>query len=145
MTSRALDAMQSNWKVGDWCFYAFELGQVQRVFGDGGYEVGNGHAGTSGKLGDRMFPLDYTILQISTSYEWDYRALQWEADSINLNWPDIRRWFESEWADACRNKDDEEYVKTALQRKSKFVRDIRDGIRDLRTREVGGIRAFARR
>jgi hypothetical protein len=134
-----------DWKVGDWCFFEFKVGHVARVTENGGYSVGNGTTEVSGMLADRMFPLDYTIMQISTSFEWDNWSLHRESEGFNLNWPDIHRWFVDKWAEACRAKNDGVAVERILNEKQKFVREIRDGMRDMRLRTVGGIQAFARR
>lgn len=145
MNSASLDRVKKAWKVGDWCFFEFELCQVKRVFGEGGYECGNGVTACSGILADRMFPLDYKIMQISEHFAWDSQRLHWESEGFNLNWPDIHRWFSAKWAEACRAKNDDEAVKRILDEKSEFVRQIREGMRDIRFKSVGGIEPFARR
>lgn len=147
MNKATLDTGEKSvqWNVGDWCFFEFELGMVKRVTSHGGYEVGNGTTACSGELADRMFPLDYKILQISTHFAWYHRALHTESEGFNLNWPDIHRWFADKWADACRHKDDDEYTKRILDELATFVREVRSGMQDIRHKVVGGIQAFARR
>jgi len=101
----------NKWKVGDWCFFEFELYQIQECNEEIVGEVTNGCVACSGKdLSDRCFPLDLRIKVISEEF-YLYSDKIHKLNYNSLNIPDIHRYMVNLWVDTCNHKDNNEFIK----------------------------------
>lgn len=94
--------MKTNFKEGDWCFHEFALKLIKKV---GEYEEGEVNEVTDGFFSTgsrklRCFPLNLYIKVISSLFT-SYKD-KWHRNTLpGTNWPDLARWMEQEWAEAC--------------------------------------------
>lgn len=79
---------------------------------------------------------------VSEEYERTYSKLHEKSRSLNLNFPDIHRWFVEEWVGVMQKRHDDEAVKSGYQRLRAFERDILDAVERATTQIAGGVRLF---
>ena len=96
---------QTEWRVGDWCFYAFTLCQVSKVETDG--RVTKLTSGNTyyhyhpTDLRGGMFPLSHNGDYLRQVYA-DQAARLRSKTVLTLAWPAISSWLEREWVTAMR-------------------------------------------
>ena len=96
---------QTEWRVGDWCFYAFTLCQVSKVEPDG-----CGTKLTSGNTYCHYHPTDLRGGMFPLSHNGDYLRQVYADEAarlrsktvLTLAWPRINQWLEREWVTAMR-------------------------------------------
>lgn len=130
-------------KTGDWIFNEFELKQIVEMEGDRITSVSSGAFRLSGNsLNDVSFPLDLNIKLISNEYEHIKDKLYKDTQRVNINWPDISRWFVSHWAETCQKPTNREWIQKRYQQLYKFADGIREKVEDARQGEVSGVSIF---
>ena len=122
-----------NWKVGDVCFFEFQLSQVKEMTGSKVTEVSTGYIGTStgGGFNDRAFPVTLEITLISDEYETWSKELHTKG-LRELNFPDIHRWLVTHWAETCQKVDDKEWIGDRYKELRDFSREILDKCQESR-------------
>lgn len=115
------------WKVGDMCFFEFELSQVKEVKGGNVIEVSTGYIRTSTGSGfnDRSFPVTLEIKLISNEYDSWSREIH-KKGLRELNFPDIHRWLVAHWATTCQKPSEGDRLKERYGELSDFAREILD-------------------
>ena len=133
-----------NFKVGDWVFCEFKLQQIKRIEKHNVKEVSDGHFSHSGyDLTNRCFHLDMKIKLYSDSVRYWSNQIH-STNNLNLNYPDINRYFIDLWVDLCENKDDDEIVKELYDKLEGFTRKIMNKSKDLKSEMVNGVHLFIR-
>lgn len=115
------------WKVGDMCFFEFELSQVKEMTGNKVTEVSTGYIRTltGSSFNDRSFPVTLEVKLISGAYaSW---AKEIHTKGLGeLNFPDIHRWLVAHWAETCREPNDKEWITKRGKELEGFSREILD-------------------
>ena len=134
---------KTNWKVGDWCFYQFDLKQISEVEGGVVTSVRDKYFSTSANnLNNDIFPISFNIEDISRQYKDVYDRIYTAGNRMNLNFPDIVRWLSSEWTDCARKCDDNDYISIKLAILDKFSDGVIERINSFKKSEVNGIKLF---
>lgn len=141
--------MKNVWKVDDWCLHDYKIKQIKRM-GNGGHVVevsdGSFNMGAGGDgFDDRIFPLTLKGKVIAGSFDYYYRSIQDSEKGMNLNWPDIHRYFETSWCRCmlCLQIEDEKEreiaIKEEFEKIKEFVKETKEKIEKVREIRVGGI------
>lgn len=130
-------------QVGQWVFSEFKLKVVEEIRDSHVTKLSDGHFSSCySNLDDICFPLDMPGKLISETYEASYNRLHSDCGSLNLNFPDICRWYLEEWCGAMKQRHNDEAVKKAYERLRQFEREIIDSVRDITQKAVDGIILF---
>jgi hypothetical protein len=127
------------WKVGDWCFYEFNLHQIKEV--SNGYikEVTDGSFCTSGSnLNECAFAMELRIKSISDSVEYWSQKLHTELKN-GANFPDIHRFLVQKWVEACHATTKEQTTKV-LREVADFSTTMIRKFEDFKYEQVSGVR-----
>lgn len=141
------EATQTNkpaWEVDDECLFAFRRARVSEVSPDGrvtGVACGIGTTYSS-DFTDQIFPIDSQGLLISDTFKSFYERLRRDAAPANLNYPDIRWWFEQLWGTCMRNRSDAVVVERDYSTLDNFVREALYLASEQRKITVDGVRLF---
>jgi hypothetical protein len=132
---------EPKFKVGDWCYYEFELHQVKETEEDRITSVTDGYFETGNRDHSKYcFPVDMKIKTTSDEALTWYRDICKEAKLSNINNPGIRGRLVDIWVKLCENKDnDKEYKKYWTELQS-FGNQVISKIRDINHEQIDGIR-----
>jgi hypothetical protein len=133
----------SPFRVGQWVWSEHKLKIVKEIRNGHVTELSDGYCSCSySNLDDVCFPLDVRGKLISEEYERSYSLLHKESRGLNLNFPDIHRWYVAEWCEAMKQRDNDAAIKAAYERLRAFEREIIDGIEDAKRQTAGGLSLF---
>lgn len=124
-------------KLGDWCFFEFELHQIKEIKEGRINEVFDGISSCGGyDLNDRCFPLTLDIKRRSDSVYYWYRKFM---DDRHLNHPELTNRLVEMWVDLC-NENDKEKLQSHYTKIDQFGHSVINARDDFRIREVDGIK-----
>lgn len=109
------------WKVGDWAVFDMEIVQIKQL--DPYVEVTTGVISTSGRLLDRLRPLNLRNKVTAESFEFWYRELSKLRGERGFNYPDISRLFCDLALEAMDGAEDD---RKPHEKAQAFVREARD-------------------
>ena len=133
----------SPFQVGQWVWSEHKLKTVKEVRAGHVTELSDGYCSCSySNLDDVCFPLDVRGKLISEEYEASYNRLHKESRGLNLNFPDIHRWYVAEWCEVMKQRDNDEAIKAGYERLRAFEREITDGIENAKRQTAGGLSLF---
>lgn len=130
------------YKINDWVFCEFKLQQIREMDGDRVTSVSDSRFSLSGNsLGDRCFPLDLNIKNISDSVAW-YSDKIHALNHNGLNHPDIHRELINRWVEMCHVKDDKVALKGLFDSLADFYKSIEQIVSGLSNQYAGGVKIF---
>jgi hypothetical protein len=136
-----------NFKVEDWVYYEFELGQIQKMEGNDITDFSDGIFHKSARsLNDRTFPLNMRIKVISDYFERVSIELH-NLQNNDLNYPSIHGRLVSLWLEACstpNNKKGNDELDSIYSKLRDFKDKIVIACRDVRSISADGVRIFGR-
>lgn len=133
--------MANKWKVGDWCFFDYELVQIQKVENGNVRSVSTGIIGSSGNLSERCFPLSLEIVRLSGYAKSWSDKLRSVTPSV-LNYPDIHRKLVEIWVEGCESIANEDAEKTTYESLRVFCEAILERLDEAKQFNVGGVRVL---
>ena len=130
------------WKVGDWCFFEYELVQIKEVEKDGRVTcLSDGYFKTgSFDARDRIFPLDLQGEIISEYFESKYKTLKRLQGSQALNFPGIHKWFVQEWVRQMSKRNLDNFDNSWPNNLLDFVRKIEEKFNNISCLKVENIK-----
>lgn len=131
------------WNVGDWGFFERKLVQVTEVTDGEVLCVRDGYFCIGGNLNGEIFPLSLKGKVISEEIQAEYKRIYNAQGSMNLNIPDINRWFNSVWVTCMENLDDDKYIEQQKEAINKFVAEALDQIAQIKKTSVLGVKLFS--
>lgn len=134
------------WKVGHWVFCEFKLQQIMEMEDERVTSVSDGYFRLcSHSLNDRCFPLTLEVKCISDDVLYCRNRIHKEG-AKDLNFPDIVRWLEMKWAEACtaRNNGDKKYSNSVVEEIRKFTEDIISASEERKKVKINGVFVFDR-
>lgn len=114
----------ARFKVGDWVYFEFQLGQITKMEEDRVVGVTTGYIQTGGNdMGARCKPLSVPMKVVAGEYEKASSQLHAEG-SCGLNYPEIATWLVNAWLRACDHVDDNEALARDFLELREFVRAV---------------------
>jgi hypothetical protein len=140
-------------KVGDWLMQEYAVKQVIEDITQ--YDNGAGPAAT---LSDGMFqisgcdmlertrPLTRRNLAIAHTFKYQYDYLHRLNDN-SINWPDLARWLEQKWLDACdtperKGENEEKELSKIFTELNDMVKQIETMSKEKKKIVVDGLKVF---
>ncbi len=131
--------MEATFNEGDWVLLGDKPVQIKEKRDNGSYSVSTGQIQTSGRLGDRLYPM--TLQNKSVADSAAYIKGEMHTLCRSINWPDLASWFEQGLADAA---DDQDKQNVFLDKLREVHREMQD-IQDMYFKALPDIAAFRRR
>jgi hypothetical protein len=132
---------EPKFKVGDWCYYEFELHQVKETEEDRITSVSDGFALTgSHDISNYCFPVEMEVKKISDEVSNWYKDVRKAAGISNINYPQIHRKFVDLWRNICENRNNDKLYEKYWDELCTFGNDLLRKLRDMGLEEVDGIR-----
>lgn len=129
--------------LGQWIWCEHKLQQIKEMEDDQVTCVTDGYLSISSRsINDRCFPMDIRAKLVSEEYAGAYDRLHKTGRGLNLNFPDIHRWFVAEWAGVMQKRHDDEAVKSGYERLRTFERELTDAVEKAAATTAGGLRLF---
>jgi len=134
-------------KVGDWCYYDFDLNLIKEMRGKCVTLVSTGYINTFGNSLD-CFPLIVEIKLISENFKsWEDKIRE-SAKSVNanINWPGLHGRFVTEWIRCCyaQLKHQENLVSKYFDEIECFAKKWIDKLTIESSQEIDGVPIFRR-
>jgi hypothetical protein len=128
-------------KVGEWCFFEFDLFQVKKTEDSRITSVTDGYLEHGGyDLSDRCFPLDMTAKVSSNEVESWYQSIRKEAGNSNINYPSLHERLCELWSEMCRTRNDDVRYAKCHKNLQDFGNKVVKKIKDMKYEEVDGIK-----
>ncbi len=127
-------------KKGTWVAYEFDVWMLKEDEGkDGHVNISNATIQTWINVRENCFPLTLRARAISNYFEHYEDALRDKTRNVNINWPDIHRYYVEVWRAAMRAPNNENLIK--LQDKVRdFNAEVQLQLENVKT--VDGVRLF---
>jgi len=116
--------MEATFNEGDWALLGDKPVQIKTKKDNGSYSVSTGTIETSGRLGDRLYPM--TLQNKSVADSAAYTKSEMHNLCRSINWPDLASWFEQGLADAADDKDKQKEFLDKLREVYREMQDIQD-------------------
>ena len=130
----------TKWSKDDWCFFEFNLVQIQEVKEGRVTSVSDGSFNTGGwDLSDRCLPLTLRTSAISDTLEYWSNRLHKEGNNA-LNYPDIHRKLVDLWYEWCLTEAKSDAAHTAADRVRDFAEGILRRVKQDQSEEIEGVR-----
>lgn len=128
------------WKVGDWCFYEFQLSVIEAVDPERGVTSVSTTYVSCGGHDIFCMPLSKDAKRWSDHVKYVKDEVRQAAGSMNLNWPDLHRAFVQMWIDGAEHFANRDAMQAKYDKVTTFGNEIRESIKSARHAEVGGVR-----
>lgn len=135
---------KAKWKVGDWCYWDFQLSEVLQVDKEGRVSnLSNGYI-SGGAYDNRpsMVPVTLQNKVIAEAVEHAKEEVREAESGVGLNWPDIAREFEQLWLEYVDAA--EAGVADAWKPVHDFKLALLQAIKNQRAVKIGNLRVFGR-
>jgi hypothetical protein len=135
--------MEKKFKVGDWCFYEFELHQIKEMDGAMVISVSNGNSTrfSNVDLTKDCFPLTIPIKLVSEEAMDRLNTIS-QAGGNRVNYPDLHTKVVSIWSEICNNIDNNEIAGRHKSELSQFTKVVIEEINKTKNTTVFGVEIY---